>query len=144
MKHSKVLALDLERTLLDDARSGQPRPGLRAFLNFCHEHFARVAIFTTVETTEAQAVLADLDDRGFLPKDLTAKLEFIEWCGEYKDLAFVPDAKPDDIRLVDDDSGWIRPDQRDQWIPIAPWDGGSDHELASVQRLLNEWLNQVS
>jgi hypothetical protein len=30
----KVLALDLERTLIDNALSGLPRPGLRDFLSW--------------------------------------------------------------------------------------------------------------
>jgi hypothetical protein len=53
----KVLALDLERTLVDNALIAQPRPGLREFLAFCGERFERVAIFTTVEEADARDVL---------------------------------------------------------------------------------------
>ena len=37
----KVLALDLERTLIDNAMSGTPRSGLAQFLAFCPRRFER-------------------------------------------------------------------------------------------------------
>lgn len=128
-----VLALDLERTLVDDARSGRPRPGLLPFLTFCHERFARVAVYTTVEEADARAVLAELADGGHVPAGLLARLEYVDWCGEYKDLAFLPGASPGEVLLVDDDPGWVRPDQRGRWVPVAPWDGGPDGELIRVR-----------
>ena len=137
----KVLALDLERTLIDDALSGRPRPGLRAFLTFCHERFGRVAMYTTVEEVDARAVLSELADRGHIPPGLLARLEFVGWCGEYKDLAFVPGASPGEVVLVDDDAGWVRPDQRGQWIPVAGWDGGPDSELVRVRDVLERWVS---
>ena len=139
MPNIEVLALDLERTLIDDALSGRPRPGLREFLTFCHERFARVAVFTTVEQADAEAVMDDLGRAGHLPAGLLARLEYVEWCGEYKDLAFVQHAAPDRVVLVDDDGGWVRPEQRGQWVPIAAWDGGQDAELRRVQSLLKNW-----
>jgi hypothetical protein len=136
----KVLALDLERTLIDDALSGRPRPGLRDFLEFCGERFGRVAVFSTVEEADAREVLSDLAARGFIPPGLFARLEFVNWCGEHKDLGFVPDAAPAEVVLVDDDAGWVRPDQRRQWVPVAAWDGGPDAELARVRGVLERWL----
>ena len=62
----KVLALDLERTLIDDALSAHPRPGLRDFLAFCDESFTRVAIYTTVEEADAREVIEDLAREGHL------------------------------------------------------------------------------
>ena len=85
----KVLALDLERTLIDNALSGLPRPGLRDFLSFCHGRFGRVALFTTVEEADAREVMEGLADSGHVPSGLLSRLEYVEWCGEYKDLAFV-------------------------------------------------------
>ena len=138
---AKVLALDIERTLIDDALSGRPRPGLREFLAFCHERFDRVAVFTTIEEADAREVLADLAARGFVPPALFARLEYVGWLGEYKDLAFVPGVPPAEVRLVDDDGGWVRPDQRGQWVPVAPWDGGPDAELVRVRAVLEGWLS---
>lgn len=135
-----VLALDLERTLVDDARSARPRPGLAAFLSFCDAHFARVAIFTTVAEDDARDVLESLARQGHVPPGLFARLEFVDWHGAFKDLRFVPDAAADAILLVDDDAGWIRPDQRDQWLAISPWDGGPDGELTRVRAELERRL----
>jgi hypothetical protein len=137
----RVLALDLERTLIDDSMSARPRPCLRDFLMFCQEKFERVALFTTVEEADAREVLQELARGGHVPLDLLARLEFIAWSGEYKDLMFIPNVSPADVLLVDDDAGWVHPDQRGQWVPIAAWDGGSDNELRRVQSELEGWLN---
>lgn len=133
----RVLALDLERTLVDDAMSGRPRPGLAAFLAFCHEQFDRVAIFTTVEEADARDALSDLCRRGYVPQQLLDRLEYIDWHGEHKDLAFVPDVAPGEVLLVDDDAGWVKPEQTRQWVRIAAWDGGPDDELARVRCILD-------
>jgi hypothetical protein len=136
----KVLALDLEHTLIDDALSGRPRPGLLGFLAFCQSHFARVVLFTTVEEVDAREVMGELERGGHLPQGLLARLEYVAWGGEYKDLGFVPGAAAADVLLVDDDGGWMRPDQRGQWIPVAPWHGGADEELSRVRLVLEGWL----
>ena len=73
----KVLALDLERTLIDDALSGCPRPGLREFLAFCHERFGRLAVFSTVEEADARDVLSELAGRGYVPPELLGRLEYV-------------------------------------------------------------------
>ena len=65
---------------------------------------------------------------------------FLALTGEYKDLAFVLGVPPADVRLVDDDGGWVRPDQRGQWEPVAAWDGGPDAELDRVRAVLESWL----
>jgi NLI interacting factor-like phosphatase len=138
----KVLALDLERTLIDEALHCRPRPGLRDFLTFCHERFERVAVFTTVEETDAREAIESLALRGYVPPGLLARIEYVGWCGEYKDLCFVPNASPGEVVLADDDAGWVRPDQRAQWVPIAAWDGGADGELSRVQSILEGWLSE--
>jgi hypothetical protein len=130
-----VLALDLERTLISDAYRAEPRPGLYAFLSFCLERFARVVLFTTVETQDARAVLEHLSDQGHIPPQFLERVEFVAWSGEYKALEFVG-ADPETILLVDDDGSWIRPDQREQWVALAPWDGGEDAELERVREII--------
>lgn len=135
-----VLALDLERTLISDANRVDPRPGLAEFLAFCHEHFPRVVLFTTVEESDAREAIRELVRHDCASDEFAERLEYVSWCGEYKDLAFVSDSAPEEVLLVDDDAGWIRPDQRDRWIAIAPWDGGPDEELIRVRRILSERL----
>ena len=136
----KVLALDLERTLVNDARSADPRPGLFAFLSFCDDQFSRITLFTSVETSDAREVMEELARMGHVPPEFLDRLEYVEWSGEHKDLGFVPDTTPGEVLLVDDDGGWVRPDQRDRWVPIAAWDGGSDSELLRVRSVLERWL----
>jgi hypothetical protein len=46
------------------------------------------------------------------------------------------------VLLVDDDEKWVRPDQRDQWIPLSGWDGGPDNELPRVRAVLERWLRE--
>lgn len=74
----KVLALDLERTLIDDAHSGRARPGLREFLAYCLDRFERVTLFTSVETADAWEVLEELESNGFVPSDFLDRLEVVE------------------------------------------------------------------
>ena len=136
----KVLALDLERTLISDAMSADPRPGLFDFLAFCHDRFERVALFTSVGTADAREVLEGLARSGHVPSAFLARLEYVGWGGEHKDLAFIPDALPGGVLLIDDDAGWVRADQRGRWVPIAAWDGGPDGELPRLRLVLERWL----
>jgi hypothetical protein len=137
----KVLAIDLEGTLIDDALSSRPRPGLYDFLAFCHDRFERVAMFTTVEEPDAREVMEVLADQGYVPPGLLARLEYVGWSGEHKDLGFVAGATPGEVVLVDDDGGWVRPDQRARWVSITAWDGGPDGELPRVRSLLEDSLS---
>jgi hypothetical protein len=130
----------LEGTLIDDALSARPRAGLAEFLAFCHDRFERVAVFTSVEEADARGVLEELARRGYVPPGLLARLEYIGWAGEHKDLAFVPGVTPGEVLLVDDDAGWVRPDQRERWIDVTAWGGGPDAELARAQSVLERWM----
>ena len=59
-----MIALDLEASLIDNAISGAPRPGLHTFIEFCIENFDRIALLTTVEEPDARDVLYSLADSG--------------------------------------------------------------------------------
>ena len=82
-----------------------------------------------------------LADRGVLPPGLLDRLEYVGWSGEHKDLYFVANATPGEVILVDDDAGWVRPDQQSRWVSIAAWDGEPDDELSRVRSLLEEELS---
>jgi hypothetical protein len=101
----RVLALDLERTLIDNAMSGRPRPSLYSFLVICHQHFSRVVVFTTVEEADARAILSELERGGHVPPEMLPHIEYVAWDGEYKDLGFVAGVSPSEVLLVDDDPG---------------------------------------
>jgi hypothetical protein len=44
--------------------------------------------------------------------------------------------------LIDDDEGWIKPEQKSQWISIGEYDlylvEGEDRELIRIQRILEK------
>lgn len=135
-----VLALDLEGTLITDAMTQEPRAGLFDFLEFCLDRFERVVLFTCVEKPDALEILNRLADEGYVPCDFLDQLDYVAWEGEYKDLRFVTDAQPEEVILIDDDPGWIRADQRSQWISIAAWPGGIDDELIRIREVLERRL----
>lgn len=128
-----TVALDLEGTLIFHALDARPRTGLASFLEFCDRHFERVAVFTTVDESVAWEVVDDLADGGHVPSRLLARLEFVDWSGEYKDLRFIANVEPAQVLLVDDDAAWVHPDQRDQWIAVRAWNGEPDRELSRVR-----------
>jgi len=137
----RVLALDLEGTLISDAISAEPRPGLFGFLEFCQSRFDRVVLFTCVEEPDAREILNQLSCGGHVPTEFLGRLEYIRWDGEYKDLKFIPNSVPEEVLLVDDDPGWVRSDQRDRWVAITAWDGRGDCELLCTQSVLESRLN---
>ncbi len=143
----RVLALDLERTLISDALHREPRPGLHDFLHFCCRQFERVALFTSVNRQHAFAALQACAEQGDVPEEFPAKVEYVEWDGRYKDLRFVPDAVPSEVLLVDDDGGWIHPEQQAQWIAIAEYDPylvqGVDQEFARIHHLLEDKMQSA-
>jgi hypothetical protein len=59
-----TIALDLEGTLISNAVSQFPRPGLFTFLEYCHQNFDRLVILTAVNEVRfrsiASAISTDL------------------------------------------------------------------------------------
>ena len=140
----RILALDLERTLISDALHREPRPGLRDFLLFCCERFERVVLFTSVNKKNALAALQECTESGHIPQEFLNKVEYIDWDGKYKDLCFVPGARVEEILFIDDDRGWVQPGQEAQWVGITEYDPylvrGEDREFARLRCLLGEKL----
>ena len=117
----KVLALDMERTLIVRERHPRPRPGLKNFLNFCWKNFERVVIYTGVDNDRAREILERLDRRGEVPRGFPDQVEYIEWPGDVKDLRHIPNAHPEEVLILDDYRDYILPEQRGQWIPVNPY-----------------------
>ena len=63
-----VIALDLEGTLISNAVSQIPRPGLWSFLEGCRSLAARVVIFTAVSEERFRAIAGVLVEDGFAPE----------------------------------------------------------------------------
>ena len=136
-----ILALDLEGTLISNAVSQFPRPGLRDFLDFCLGAFERVVIYTAVDEGRTRRILALLAAEGHGPPEL-AELEIVRWSGKQKDLSFVSEDWRQ-VLLVDDREDYVVPSQRSQWIPIFEFTGrASDGELPRVASELWKHLSR--
>jgi hypothetical protein len=97
-----VLALDLEGTLISNAYSQIPRPGLAAFLEACFALAPRIVMFTTVPEPTFRAIARSLVSAGMAP-DWFAHAEYVRWQGSKKDLDAIPAASHAEVRIVDDD-----------------------------------------
>lgn len=133
-----VLALDLEGTLISNAMSQIPRPGLAEFLTRCAELFPRIVMFTTVKEERFRKIARLLVDEQVAPAWF-ADMEYITWHGETKDLQFVPGVLPQQVLLVDDFEKYVHPGQEAQWLQIEYFDyayGSTDTGLAKMLQIL--------
>lgn len=138
-----VLALDLEGTLISNAMSQIPRSGLYAFLLRCRELFPRIVMFTTVSEEKFRAIATLLVNEGFAPGWFET-IEYVHWQGNTKNLEFVPNAKIEDILLVDDFEQYIHQDQESRWIkidcfeyPYESSDDGLEKVMIVLERLFS-------
>ena len=116
-----VLALDLEGTLISNAMSQIPRPGLFDFLKECNKLVDRVVVYTTVKEEKFRPIAKLLVEEGYAPIWFS-DIEYVNWSGEVKDLSFIPGAQVKDSFLVDDYHMYIAPGQESQWIEIQQFD----------------------
>jgi hypothetical protein len=129
-----ILALDLEGTLISNAVTQFPRPGLRTFLNECRSLFPRVVAFTTVKEPRFRAIASMLVEEGTAPAWFQS-IEYVQWAGPTKDLASVQGARPEQVLLLDDCADYVHLGQEPQWVPIdqfAPPYSPSDRGLAAA------------
>jgi hypothetical protein len=132
-----VLALDLEGTLISNAMSQIPRPGLGAFLQRCRELFPRVVMFTTVREDRFRQIARLLVDEGIAPPWF-ADVEYIHWRGDTKDLSFIGDVAPEETLLVDDYEIYVHPGQESQWVRIDYFAAPYDESDAAFDRVICE------
>ncbi len=145
MSPPTILALDLEGTLISNAMSCFPRPGLHAFLDFSAAHFPRVVLFTAVSEHRVRPILDVLAAEAAIP-GWARGIEIIGWAGEVKDLGFIPRATVAGTLLVDDLESYVHPDQRAQWVPIEPFVQpypDTDLELVRVTEALRDRLRSA-
>ncbi|MNX72310.1 hypothetical protein D3C86_1036620 [compost metagenome] len=138
MPRPSVLALDLEGTLISNAVSQNPRPGLLNFLERCRELLPRIVMFTTVNETRFRAIANLLIQEHAAPAWF-AQLEYVSWAGATRDLALIPNAAAEDSLLLDDFEAYAHPGQQAQWICIEsfahPYEA-SDTELTKALEVL--------
>jgi len=137
-----VIALDLEGTLISNAMSQIPRPGLRAFLDDCRALSPHVVLFTYVSTARVRQIVSGLAAESLVPEWLN-DVECIEWSGETKDLRLIPHCDAESALLVDDLEAYVHPEQRANWVPAPPFeapyaedDRGLDVVMAELRRRL--------
>jgi NLI interacting factor-like phosphatase len=134
-----TIALDLEGALISNAVSQFPRPGLFTFLEYCHQNFDRLVIFTAVNEVRFRSIARTLAEAGAVP-DWFVDLEYVNWHGKYKDLSFIPDGTIDSIILIDDRIEYIHPEQKDRWLEIPGYEypyPDDDRELDIVREKLS-------
>lgn len=136
-----VVALDLEGTLISNATSAFPRPGLKLFIESVLKMADRVVMFTTVPEDRARKLLQIIESEGSLPAGFAAAVKFVPYSGKTKDLSALGEPASATVLLVDDQPVMVHPGQEANWIPIAefmsPFDQ-EDHELKRVAEVIRE------
>ena len=143
MARITTIALDIEGTLISNAVSQFPRPGLFAFLEFCRESFDHVYIYTAVRDETCVRIVRTLIDDGFAPEWL-AEISFVQWDRSVKDLGNVPGCSVSESLLLDDNRDYVVDSQIDQWIEIDEFQSpyrDTDTELQRVQSVVRERLS---
>ena len=135
-----VIALDLEGTLISNAMSVFPRPGLHAFLERCRAGARRVVVFTAVKEERARWILEVLAREGSAPRWFE-RAEIVRWEGDLKDLEWIEGVDAlERVFLVDDNEEYVAEHQAAQWVPIACWESPyhrGDRELERVWEVLS-------
>ncbi|EKT4072011.1 NIF family HAD-type phosphatase [Stenotrophomonas geniculata] len=111
-----ILALDLEGTLISNAISQIPRPGLYRFLEEIHARFDRLVMFTTVPEQRFRSIATLLVREGCAP-EWFADLEYIIWSGQTKDLRLASPTLGDTL-LLDDYGPYVHSGQEHLWIQV--------------------------
>lgn len=138
-----ILAMDLEGTLISNAVSQIPRPGLHEFLESAKSLFDGLVIFTTVPEPRFREIAGLLACEGAVPGWFT-DLPYIDWTGPTKDLAYVSQTIGS-AWLLDDYAPYVQPGQEHCWIPVqlfcSPYlgdDAGLTFAIATIRKRLNE------
>lgn len=112
-----ILALDLEGTLISNAISQIPRPGLLSFLTDIQTQFDQLVLFTTVPEDRVRSIAELLIREGSVPSWF-AELPYVRWSGGIKDLAFVS-PRIGEALLLDDHGLYVRPGQEHLWVAVS-------------------------
>lgn len=141
----KVIALDLEGTLISNAVSQLERPGLCHFLEEVAANFPRVVIYTAVSESKFRTIAKLLVKEKSAPSWF-ADIEYINWDGKTKDLNNISGANPNEILLVDDYEPYVHSGQEMQWVAIKCFDHpyeDTDSEFGMVMSALRYIKSQA-
>lgn len=133
-----VLALDLEGTLISNAISQIPRPGLYKFLLDVQSQFNQLVMFTTVPEDRFRTIAELLGREGSAPTWF-AGLNYVQWRGQTKDLRLAAPCLGQAL-LLDDHRPYVHPGQEHLWIQIplfaSPYPSDDDGLVVAFLRLL--------
>lgn len=118
----KVIALDLEGTLISNAVSQFPRPYLYEFLEFLRENFERIVLFTAVSQTRVKDIINNLLESRDIPEWFKTDVDYIIWTGIYKNLNYIPNIKLGEVLLLDDQEAYILPEQKEYWVLVPEFE----------------------
>jgi len=99
--------------------------------------FERIAIYTSVPEPSFRKIASLLVSEGVAPAWFQA-VEYIEWEGPVKDLAFVGEVAQDEVVLVDDIELVVHPAQRCEWIRVEPFVAPYSASDTELKRVLGE------
>lgn len=130
------LALDLEGTLISNAVSQIPRPGLHRFLELCQIMFNEVVVFTTVPESRFRDIAALLVCEGHAPPWLSW-VRHLHCTDRQKDLSRVPCLGPKAMTLlVDDYADYVVPGAESMWLPIDQFAAPYPDDEAALESLI--------
>lgn len=141
-----TIALDLEGTLISNAVSQFPRPGLYDFLEFCSASCRQVVLFTAVPEELARRILDLLVEEKAAPPWFRS-VPYVEWDLHFKDLDNIPSADASRSLIVDDNPDYILPEQRSCWIPVEKYQSpypDDDEGLDRARRLIEAIISRQS
>lgn len=136
MKHRPLLCLDLEGTLISNAVSQIPRPGLYDFLRQVEARFD-LMIYTSVKAKTVDEI------RELLIAEKNAPSWFRDLPVIHPDKTYKPKAAcgREDAYLLDDQEATIVPGEAEWWIPITefthPYSDG-DRGLSYILDIIKE------
>lgn len=132
-----TLALDIEGTLISNAISQIPRPGLLRFLSSVERRFERLVVFSSVPEPLFRQI-ADLLVAEECAPPWFRSLQYVNWHGRTKDLRFVSDDVGDTL-LLDDYGAYVHPGQEHLWVQIpqfcAPYEESDTGLLAALESI---------
>ena len=139
-----ILALDLEGTLISNAVSQIPRPGLYTFLEQMREQFDHLVMFTTVDEGLFRRIAALLVIEGQAPAWFS-ELGYTTWVGATKDLTYVSPTLGKAL-LLDDHGAYVHAGQKPWWIEVplfgSPYEA-TDAGLNIAQQRIEQRLREL-
>lgn len=137
-----TIALDLEGTLISNAVSIFPRPGLYQFLFFCLENFERVVIYTSVPEPIARKIMEILCSEGSAPEAFS-QLEVFT-CDRHMQKDLVKLGPLGEVLLVDDQESYVVDIQRQFWIPVQEFMPPFVQADSELQRVKEKIIGKLS